>query len=578
MHRRQALQKMLGAIPGLIAISNGLPVKLFARTATPAGNALRMPPTISVPQSAMTLAQSNVAVWPNTTTQVIAINNSFPGPTVRIQKGQTLNVEFRNQLSQPSNIHWHGLIVPEKMDGHPKDAIAAGGSYTYTFPILNRAGTYFYHAHPHEQTAAQVYRGFAGFFIIDDPDEAKLGLPAGNYDVPLVIQDRRAASQPQFVYNPTMMDVMNGFLGDLALVNGTPDAYLEVARTLYRFRVLNGSNARVYKLAFSDNRAFHVIGTDGGLIDAPMQVTSSLLAPGERLDILVDFSSDQLGQSVSLKSLPFAAGGMGTYRQGVEMNLLHFDVARSESSGGKIPASLTPIAYYNPNEVLRTRTFTLSMQMGMNGMHQINGKVFAMNRIDETVPLRELERWQIVNYTDEFHPMHVHGVLFQVLDRGGNRNLAPVDRGWKDTVLVNPNETVNVLIRFDSYAGIYLLHCHNLEHEDDGMMLNLQVVQTTGVKEDEPIPQRYGLLHQNHPNPFTESTMLRYEIAAPQPASVDLRVYDNLGRQVAALVQQRQASGIYEIPFQGDQLPAGVYWVKLRVNGVVDSKMIMLVK
>ncbi|MCL4704915.1 multicopper oxidase domain-containing protein [bacterium] len=576
MQRRQALQKMLGAIPTFIAMSNSLPAKLFARAATPSGNALRMPPTIS--GGAMTLAQSNVAVWPNTTTQVIAINNSYPGPTVRIQKGQTLNVVFRNQLNQPSNIHWHGLVVPEKMDGHPKDAIAPAGTYTYTFPIIQRAGTYFYHAHPHELTGSQVYKGFSGFFIIDDPDEAKLGLPTGNYDVPLVIQDRRAASQPQFAYNPTMMEVMDGFLGDVALVNGTPDAYLEVSRTLYRFRLLNGSNARVYQLAFSDNRTFHVIGTDGGLIDAPAQVNSSFLSPGERLDILVDFSSNQLGQSVSLKSLPFAAGGMGTYRQGLEMNLLRFEVARAESSGGKIPASLTPLAYYNPNDAVRTRTFMLTTQMAMNGMHQINGKVFEMNRIDETVPLRELERWQIVNYTDEFHPMHVHGVLFQVLDRGGNRDLAPVDKGWKDTVLVNPNETVNVLIRFDNYAGIYLLHCHNLEHEDDGMMLNLQVTQTTGVKEETPIPQRYGLLHQNHPNPFTHATTIRYEIATPQPASVDLRVYDNLGREVAVLVQQRQSSGIYEIPFQGNQLPAGVYFVKLQVNGSVSSKAIELVK
>jgi FtsP/CotA-like multicopper oxidase with cupredoxin domain len=576
---------MLGAIPGLMAISNGLPAKLFAQSI--AGNPLRLPPTIS--GGVLTLAQSNVAVWPNTTTQAVAINNSYPGPTVRIQKGQTLNVEFRNQLNQPSNIHWHGLVVPEKMDGHPKDAIAPGGSYTYTFPIIQRAGTYFYHAHPHEQTGAQVYKGFSGFFIIDDPDEAKLGLPTGDYDIPLLIQDRRAASQPQFIYNPSVMEVMDGFLGDIALVNGTPDAYLEVSRTLYRFRILNGSNARVYKLAFSDNRTFHVIGTDGGLIDAPVPVTSSLLSPGERVDILVDFSSNQLGQSVSLKSLPFAAGGMGTYRQGIEMNVLRFDVARSESSGGKIPASLTPIAYYNPNDAVRTRTFMLTIQMAMNGMHQINGKVFEMNRIDETVPLRELERWQIVNYTDEFHPMHVHGVLFQVLDRAdspsvflkenrGNPNLAPVDKGWKDTVLVNPNETVNLLIRFDNYAGIYLLHCHNLEHEDDGMMLNLQVAQTTGVTEDSPVPQRYGLLHQNHPNPFTHTTTIRYEIATPQPASVDLRVYDNLGRQVAVLVQQRQPLGVYEIPFRGNQFPAGVYFVKLQVNGFVYSKDIILAK
>jgi len=389
---------------------------------------------------------------------------------VRVQRGSIFSATVVNQLAEEATIHWHSLIAPEAMDGHPKDPIPRGGSFTYTFPIVQRAGTYFYHAHAYMRTAKQVYQGFAGLFIVDDDNEIPLGLPRGSFDVPLVIQDRRSANQPQFTYSPTMMDVMNGYLGDLVLVNGTPDAYFEVSRTLYRFRLVNGSNARVYKIGFADNHAFHIIATDGGLNDQAVSATSFFLSPGERVDILMDFSSYSLGQSVVLKSLPFTGGG-GT--QGLDLNIIRFDVTGSQSSGGSVPSTLPSITYYNPSEVVRTRTFLLSSTMG--GGYRINNRIYDLNRIDEEVPGNELEEWRIVNGTTEFHPMHIHGLLYQVLSRSGSTTLPPSDRGWKDTVLVNPSETVRVLVKFTNYNGIYLLHCHNLEHEDDGMMLNFRV-------------------------------------------------------------------------------------------------------
>ena len=197
-------------------------------------------------------------VWPGTTTQVIALNNSYPNPTIKVKKGDNFSVIFENQHSEEATIHWHGSLVPEIMDGHPKDAVLPGQSYTYTFPITQRAGIYFYHSHAHHLTAKHVYKGFAGFFIIEDDSELSLGLPSGEFDVPLLIQDRRSVDIPQFNYQPNMMDVTNGYLGNITLVNGTPDAYLEVQKTLYRFRIVNGSNARVYKLAFSDNSLFWI--------------------------------------------------------------------------------------------------------------------------------------------------------------------------------------------------------------------------------------------------------------------------------------------------------------------------------
>ncbi|MEO8168332.1 MAG: multicopper oxidase domain-containing protein, partial [bacterium] len=201
------------------------PGKVFARQTNVLtkliGNPLRFPPVFTN-GGTMTLATSNVEVWPGTTTQVIANNGSYPFPTVRVQRGSIFSATVVNQLAEDATVHWHGLIAPEAMDGHPKDPIAPGGSFTYTFPIVQRAGTYFYHAHAHMLTAKQVYKGFAGLFIIDDDNEIPLGLPRGNFDIPLVIQDRRSADQPQFTYSPTVMERMTGYLGDLVLVNGTP--------------------------------------------------------------------------------------------------------------------------------------------------------------------------------------------------------------------------------------------------------------------------------------------------------------------------------------------------------------------
>ncbi len=536
------------------------------------GNPLRFPPVFTN-GGTMTLASSNVLVWPGTTTQVIAINGSYPCPTVRVQRGAAFSATLVNQLAEPATAHWHGLIAPENMDGHPKDPVAPGGSFTYSFPIIQKAGTYFYHAHAHMLTAEHVYKGFAGLFIIDDDSEIPLGLPRGSFDIPLVIQDRRNAYQPQFTYAPTMLDTMNGYLGDTVLVNGTPDPYLEVSRTLYRFRLVNGSNARVYKIGFADNHAFHIVATDGGLKDQAVSATSFFLSPGERVDILMDFSSYTLGQNVVLKSLPFMGGG-GT--QGLDLNILRFDVTGSQISGGTVPATLPPITYYNPSDVVRTRTFTLTMSMGGGGMHKINNRSFDLTRIDEEVPGNQLEEWRIVNGTTEFHPMHIHGLLFQVYSRNGNTNLPPSDKGWKDTVLVNPSETVRVLVKFTHYNGIYLLHCHNLEHEDDGMMMNFRVGGLTQVEETNSGAPDSFRLYQNYPNPFNPSTTIKYSLR--EKTFVTLQVYDVAGRKIKTLVSKVQESGVHSVDFASSGLASGVYVYQLQAGGFVQTKKMILQK
>jgi len=472
--RRRFFRTTSRGLAGLLAAAPHLaPQLLRAQSARP-GNPLRLPPDWN--GDPLTVAPANAEVWPGYSTAVFAVNGMVPGPTIRVQRGQEFAAQVRNQLSEPLVIHWHGILAPERMDGHPRDAVAAGQDYEVRFRVNQRASTCWYHPHTHDLTAEQVYAGIAGFFIVEDPAEQSLNLPAGDHDLPLVIADRRSNPQRQFTYAPSMMDTMAGYLGDVILVNGTPDAWHSVDQGLYRFRLLNGSNARIFKIAFSDGSPFHVIGTDGSLLAAPVQATSAMLAPGERLEILADFSGHATGTSVLLKSLSFPGTGgmMGGSVQGIEMDLMRFYVDRPATGLAHIPAALAPFAPFDPAHVVRTRIFTLASG-GMMG-HTINGQLYNINRVDLQVPFGDLEIWEYRNTSLHPHPMHCHATQFQVLDRNGSPQLAPEDAGWKDTVLVNAGETVRVLVRLDTHPGVFVHHCHNLEHEDAGMMQNVEVL------------------------------------------------------------------------------------------------------
>jgi FtsP/CotA-like multicopper oxidase with cupredoxin domain len=367
------------------------------------------------------------------------------------------------------------------MDGFPTDLVAPGASRDFAVPILERAGTYWYHPHPDGETARQVYQGMAGFLIVDDPAEGGLGLPTGDRDVPLLLQDRRSSPGGAITYAPTMMDLMAGYLGDVALVNGTPEAFLSVSASLYRLRLLNGANARVFRIGLSDGRAFQVIGTDGGLLDRPVPATAADLGPGERLEILVDFSPMAVGSSVSLRSLPFrlfggmGMGMMGGAGQGAELELLRFDVVRP-GTRSPLPDRLATPDLPDPAAATARRTFVLQMTMPpFAGGFLINGRPFDGSRIDLRVQHEATELWEVVNPSSEPHPFHVHAARFRVLERSGGAP-GPADLGSKDTVLVWPGETVRLAVRFGPWAGRYVLHCHNLEHEDAGMMSAFEIV------------------------------------------------------------------------------------------------------
>ena len=437
---------------------------------------------------------------------------AYQNPILRIESGARFTASLDNALPEPTIIHWHGLHTPAAMDGHPVNTVAPGGRYDYDFKVRNRGGTYWYHTHAHGLTATQAYNGLASFFLVDDDDQRSvvkaLDLQLGVTDLPLVIQDKRFDAQGKLLYAPNTQESMMGWLGDIVLANLTPNAVQAVTPRTYRLRLLNGSNARIYRLAFVVGDVpldFVVIGTDGGLIEQPETVREAFLAPGERLDVLFDAGQVLPGTDVFLVNLAFdpmenegpthsmmgmrsEMTGMGLSRlpPGMAFKVLKLSVGAGDRVVAKVPATLSKVG------AIRTENATeRKIELSMGHMRfLINGYTFRMDEIAFEVKRGAVEVWRISNPALGMpHPMHLHGFSFQVLERlnsppqvsanarfGKGRTVS--DLGWKDTVLVWPGETVRIVIDFaHDFLGsqTYLFHCHNLEHEDAGMMINFRV-------------------------------------------------------------------------------------------------------
>lgn len=433
--------------------------------------------------------------------------NSYLGPTIRLRRGQTVKVHIQNELPEDTTVHWHGLHVPSDVDGQPRLPIRPGETMTVGFEVLDRAGLFWYHSHAHGEQGGRVgfqsYAGLAGLLVIEDDEEKSIALPAGNNELLLVLQDRTFASGNELVYLSSgmrgMMDRMRGFLGDTVLVNGVPPTTRKVATRPYRIRVLNGSNARIYKLAWNDGRPVTVIGADGGLLQQPEDKPFTVLAPAQRLDLWVDLSHSPLGSTLELISDSYDAdmmgggmmgggmmGGMGnsTLPAGSRFSLMTLEVSEAVDSAETLPAQLAMARQNLPvSSSTRVRQFVLSQVM-MRGF-AINGRRFNGTNVadNEIVRLGDTEIWEFRNDTQMPHPMHVHGLQFNIGKRSVRGNARGwselqtglVDSGWHDTVLVLPNETVQVVMTFERFEGLYMYHCHNMEHEDMGMMRYFRV-------------------------------------------------------------------------------------------------------
>lgn len=451
---------------------------------------LKIPPMIDARTGGNAVAlraqAGTTEFFPGRPSSTLGYNGSYLGPTIRVHRDDNVEIAVTNALSEDTTVHWHGLLIPAELDGGPHQLIKPTDTWRPVLPIRQPAATLFYHSHVHGRTGTQVYSGLAGVLLVTDEAERALALPSeyGVDDLPLVLQERQF-EDGQMVVPQGMMTMMHGRGGNTILVNGTPNATARIPKRVVRLRLVNGSNARTYDVSFSDNRLFHWIATEGGLLDRPIPLRSLTLAPGERAELLVDFSN---GQAVSLRTAPdtnlpmmmgplsrmrdFGSGLLGRGGQDV----LDFDPIGKPERPMQIPERLVERPRPDASRARTRRRFVLGM--GMGGMMGggpgqgsnmfINGRAFDMNRIDETVRLGDTEIWEVSGEMMS-HPFHIHGVQFEVLSRNGGTPTIR-DSGARDTVLVR--EPVELLMKFDHPAEKtpFMYHCHILEHEDGGMM------------------------------------------------------------------------------------------------------------
>lgn len=385
-------------------------------------------------------------------------NGSYLGPVLRFTKGQQTSITVNNNLDVPTTLHWHGLLVDGEQDGGPMQGIKPNQSWQPSFVVDQPAATLWFHPHFIGTTANQVYYGLAGLIYIEDEISKDLNLPDiyGENDIPLIIQDRNFNNDGSLDYRTSMMGVVPG---DEIIINGTIKPYLNIGHDKIRLRILNGSNSENFNLSFSDNMGFLMIASDGGLLSRPLSKKSLFLAPGERAEIVVDFGAVK-NNNVTL------------YNDNKQ--ILEFKIEGRLENSPNIPEGLVSISEIPIGNNPVRRVFDLE-SMGINGT--INGKYYDMARIDEEVRQNETEVWVVRNLGGMMqtggHPFHVHGTQFQIISRDG-KGPAPEERGFKDTVFVEVGEEVLLRVIF-KHTGIFMYHCHILEHEDNGMMGQFRV-------------------------------------------------------------------------------------------------------
>jgi spore coat protein A len=467
-------------------------------------------------------------------TRVWGYEGQYPGPTFEAERGRPIEVVWENRLPTRHlfaiDPHIHGAMPPtpavrtvphlhgsrseSQSDGLPEKWFTPEQSALYRYPNSQQAATLWYHDHALGITRLNVYAGLSGFFLLRDDVERSLNLPAGDYEIPLILQDRTLDDQGQLVYAPTMDDAVRlppgvwgpMFFGELPIVNGAVYPHFDVEPRPYRLRLLNGSNSRFLNIFFNLAKhvtdipslvAVHQIGSDGGLLPAPVKVNKLLLGPAERADVILDFSELE-GKTVTLTndaSAPYPGWNVmnATWPEVYEFMQFRVVLPVTKRQSFSLPAQM-PFSRLDESKSVVTRDFVLSEQLDDKGRSmgvRINGKGYD-DPVTETIELNSIEKWRFFNTSDDAHPMHLHLVQFQILHRqgfnaqalkngkveliGNLRKPLANETGWKDTAVVVPGDVLTILARFEGYTGRYVFHCHMLEHEDNDMMRPFEVV------------------------------------------------------------------------------------------------------
>jgi FtsP/CotA-like multicopper oxidase with cupredoxin domain len=417
----------------------------------------------------LTAAPGRLTLLPGAVTDVWAYNGTIPGPTLEAHEGDRVIIHFRNDLPEPTTVHWHGIHLPANMDGSPLDPVLPGGSYDYVFTVpLGTAGTYWYHPHPHHRTGFQVAAGLYGAILVRPAQDP---LPASLPEKLLILTDNRfradGALDLGHAGHPNLIDETNGREGDVLFVNGQIQPTVAIGRgEVQRWRIINASAARFYRLSLRGH-TFLQVGTDGGLFEHPVPRSEILLTPSERAEVLVQGSGASGSRSV-MQTLPYDRYVPQTRPKDWDQpqDLLTLECSTDPPvRPPAIPATLRPIPSLDPATATATRLVVLFQGF-------LNGKLFDENRVDVSARLGATEIWQVENPLGMDHPFHLHGFQFQVLDRNGVPEPFPA---WKDTVNVPKGERVRFIVQYTDYPGQWMFHCHILDHEDHGMMGILEV-------------------------------------------------------------------------------------------------------
>ncbi|MBT5903033.1 MAG: multicopper oxidase domain-containing protein [Opitutaceae bacterium] len=464
----------------LFGLALGVIIAGLSILSVSAQNPLRVPPALTGPTYDMTMARSTTELTAGVQTNTAGYNDSILGPTLIMSQGDAVVLNVTNNLGETTTTHWHGMHVSPENDGGPHTSIVDGATWSPSFTVLDSAATMWYHPHLHGNTNAQVTEGLVGMLLVRDEVETQAGLPRtyGVDEFPLLLIDR--------ILNNGQFDV--GGLGNTMLVNGTLDPYLEVPAQLVRFRVVNASTERAYNFGVAGAATFTLVGTDGGLLEAPLVLSRMILMPGERIDVVIDLSNLN-GSTLDLMAfnseipgndIPGSPNGPGNSPlKGLDLTLVELRVQAPNAlaSQTRVPASFWTIPTVDESAATVNRTVRMT-NAGPGAPFFLDSLEFDHEVINHTVTRDAVEVWSIVNETNFAHPFHIHDIQFRVLDIGGVAPPAELS-GKKDTVMVPAFTTLRFIARFDDFDNEvvpYMYHCHILTHEDGGMMGQFRVI------------------------------------------------------------------------------------------------------